>query len=129
MKERIRTVNGAVTKIGVPRHVMKARAAVGTVGYRVQRYTGRWDRLPTMSRTAAPGRTISAADPSPGWTAAGSPRRPVCAPARAASVALVGLFVLALFAVLYVARAFVVPIVLAMHLALVLSPAVRALRR
>jgi predicted PurR-regulated permease PerM len=44
-------------------------------------------------------------------------------------VALVGLFTLALFAALYVARAFVVPIVLAMHLALVLSPAVRALRR
>jgi predicted PurR-regulated permease PerM len=44
-------------------------------------------------------------------------------------VALVGLFIIALFVVLYVARAFVVPIVLAMHLALVLSPAVRALRR
>jgi len=44
-------------------------------------------------------------------------------------VALVGLFLIALFAALYVARAFVVPIVLAMHLALVLSPAVRALRR
>ena len=47
----------------------------------------------------------------------------------AATVALVGLFIIALFAALYVARAFVVPIVLAMHLALVLSPAVRALRR
>ena len=44
-------------------------------------------------------------------------------------MALVGLFVIALFAALYVARAFVVPIVLAMHLALVLSPAVRVLRR
>ncbi len=44
-------------------------------------------------------------------------------------MALVGPFVLALFAALYVARDFVVPIVLGMHLALVLSPAVRALRR
>jgi predicted PurR-regulated permease PerM len=44
-------------------------------------------------------------------------------------VALVGLFIIALFAALYVARAFLIPIVLAMHLALVLSPAVRALRR
>jgi predicted PurR-regulated permease PerM len=48
---------------------------------------------------------------------------------RAATVALVGLFILALLAALYVARVFLVPIVLAMHLALVLSPAVRALRR
>jgi predicted PurR-regulated permease PerM len=82
-----------------------------------------------MRRTAARGRTISAADSSPGRTEAGSPRRLVCAPTRAAIVALVGLFILALFAVLYVARAFVVPIVLAMQLALVLSPVVRAFRR
>jgi predicted PurR-regulated permease PerM len=129
MKERIWTVNGAVTKIGVPRHVIEARAAVGTVRYRVQRCTGRWDRLTTMSPTAATGRTISAADSSPGRTAAGSPRRRVGAPPRAAIVSLVGLFIIALFAVLYVARAFVVPIVLAMQLALVLCPAVRAFRR
>jgi predicted PurR-regulated permease PerM len=48
---------------------------------------------------------------------------------RAATVALVGLFVIALFAALYVARDFVVPIVLGMHLGFVLLPAVRALRR
>jgi predicted PurR-regulated permease PerM len=42
---------------------------------------------------------------------------------------LVGLFIIALFAALYVARAFVFPIALAMQLALLLSPAVRALRR
>lgn len=47
----------------------------------------------------------------------------------AATVALVGLFVIALFAVLYLAREFIVPIVLGMQLALVLLPAVRALRR
>ncbi len=82
-----------------------------------------------MRRTAAPGRTISAADSSHGRTEAGSSRRLVGVPARAAIVALVGLFIIALFAVLYVARAFVVPIVLAMQLALVLCPAVRALRR
>lgn len=44
-------------------------------------------------------------------------------------MALVGLFIIAHFAALYVARAFLIPILLAMHLALVLSPAVRALRR
>jgi predicted PurR-regulated permease PerM len=44
-------------------------------------------------------------------------------------VALVGLFIIALFAVLYVARAFVIPIVLAMLLASVLTPLVRALWR
>ena len=44
-------------------------------------------------------------------------------------MALVGLFVLALFATLYVARAFVIPIVLAMLLASVLTPVVRALWR
>jgi predicted PurR-regulated permease PerM len=44
-------------------------------------------------------------------------------------VALVGLFIIALFAALYVARTFVVPIVLAVQLALVLCPGVRALRR
>ncbi len=59
----------------------------------------------------------------------GARRGLVTASSSAATVALVGLFVIALFAALYVARAFVVPIVLAMHLALVLSPAVRALRR
>jgi predicted PurR-regulated permease PerM len=59
----------------------------------------------------------------------GSPRGLSGPPPSAATGALVGLFVLALFAALYVARAFVIPIVLAMHLALVLSPAVRALRR
>jgi predicted PurR-regulated permease PerM len=47
----------------------------------------------------------------------------------AATVALVGLFIIALFAALYVARAFVIPIVLAMLLASVLSPVVRALWR
>ena len=48
---------------------------------------------------------------------------------RAATVALVGLFIIALLAALYVARTIVVPILLAMHLALVLSPVVRAVRR
>jgi len=47
----------------------------------------------------------------------------------AATVALVGLFIIALLATLYVARTFLIPIGLAMLLALVLSPAVRALRR
>lgn len=59
----------------------------------------------------------------------GPPRGLVDASPSAATVALVGLFIIALFAALYVARAFVVPIVLAMHLALVLTPAVRALWR
>ena len=58
-----------------------------------------------------------------------SPRGLVNVSPGAATAALVGLFVIALFAALYVARAFVVPIVLATQLALVLSPAVRALRR
>ncbi|HTU03709.1 MAG TPA: AI-2E family transporter [Candidatus Sulfotelmatobacter sp.] len=62
-------------------------------------------------------------------TPSGTPRRLVHGSPNAATVALVGLFIIALFAVLYVARAFVIPIVLAMHLALVLSPVVRALRR
>ena len=53
----------------------------------------------------------------------------VSASTSAATVALVGLFIIALIAVLYVARAFVVPIVLGAHLALVLSPLVRGLRR
>jgi predicted PurR-regulated permease PerM len=48
---------------------------------------------------------------------------------RVATVALVGLFVIALFAALYVARDFVVPVVLGMHLGFVLLPVVRALRR
>jgi predicted PurR-regulated permease PerM len=47
----------------------------------------------------------------------------------AATGSLVGLFVIALFAVLYIARDFVVPIVLGMNLGFVLLPAVRALRR
>jgi predicted PurR-regulated permease PerM len=59
----------------------------------------------------------------------GSPAGLVGAWPRAATVALVGLFIIALFAVLYVARAFVIPIVLAMLLASVLTPVVRALWR
>lgn len=129
MKERIWTANGGVTKIGVPRHVIEARAAVGTVRYRVQRRTGRWDRLTTKRSIAVPGHPMNSPVPTAGPPATGSPRRRVGAPPRAAIVALVGLFIIALFAVLYVARAFIVPIVLAMQLALVLCPAVRALRR
>lgn len=45
------------------------------------------------------------------------------------TVALVGLFVIALFAALYLARDFVVPIVLGINVGFVLLPAVRALRR
>jgi len=91
--------------------------------------SGRGDRLTTMRWTAAPGRPIRSTESSAGRTAVRSPHGLVGASRSAATVALVGLFIIALFAALYVGRAFVVPIVLAMHLALVLSPAVRALRR
>jgi predicted PurR-regulated permease PerM len=80
-------------------------------------------------RTAGPRRPFSCAESFAGRTAAGSPQGLVAASLSAATVALIGLFIIALFAVFYVARAFVVPIVLAVQLALVLSPVVRALRR
>ena len=111
------------------RYVVKAGAAVGTVGYRAQSRDGGWGRPTTLSWKAAPRRPTSFAESPAARTAAGSPRVLVGAPLSAATVSLVGLFIIALFAVLYVARAFVVPIVLAMQLALVLCPAVRALRR
>ncbi len=49
--------------------------------------------------------------------------------ARARTIALVGLFVLAFFAALYAASEFFIPVVAASILALVLTPAVAALRR
>jgi predicted PurR-regulated permease PerM len=80
-------------------------------------------------RAAGPRRLVSYAESSAGQTAAGSPHCLVAPTLSAATVALIGLFIISLFAALYVARAFVVPIVLATQLALVLSPAVRLLRR
>jgi predicted PurR-regulated permease PerM len=108
-EEGIRSVKGTKTTIGVP--------------------IGQRDHLTTVRGRVAPGRPIRSATYSAERTMAASPR-PVVGPLpTAATAALVGMFVLALFAILYVARAFVLPIVLAMHLALLLSPAVRALRR
>ena len=80
-------------------------------------------------RTAGPGRSFSCAESSAGRTAAGAPQGLVAASPSTATVALIGLFVIALFAALYIARTVVVPIVLAVQFALVLSPVVRALRR
>jgi len=58
-----------------------------------------------------------------------APATPVDVVASAANVALKGLFVLALFYTFYFARSVILPIVLAMLLALILSPAVRLLKR
>ncbi|MGE5523770.1 MAG: AI-2E family transporter [Rhodospirillaceae bacterium] len=58
-----------------------------------------------------------------------APATPVDVVASATNVALKGLFVLALFYTFYFARAVILPVVLAMLLALILSPAVRLLRR
>lgn len=104
-------------------------ATVGTIGYRTRRHNGHWDRLTTLRWAAAPGRPISSPESSGGRTAAGPLRQLVAAPPRAATVALVGLFVIALFVILYIAQAFVLPIAFAMSLASLLSPTVRALRR
>ena len=111
------------------RGVVQAGAAVGMVGYSGHPCNGRLDHLTTMRWTVGPGHSTGSTESSAGGTPPGSPRALVGASPRAATVALVGLFILALLAALYVARVFLVPIVLAMHLALVLSPAVRALRR
>ena len=112
-----------------PRSFIQADEAVGTAGYCVHPRNGHGDRLTTMRWMAAPGHAIGSTESAAERFAAGSPHRLVFAPASAAIVALVGLFIIALFAALYVARAFVFPIALAMQLALLLSPAVRALRR
>ena len=80
MNERIWTVNGAVTKIGVPRHVIEARVAVGTARERVQRRTGRWGRLKTKRSIAVPVHPINSPVPTAGPPATGSPRRRVGAP-------------------------------------------------
>ena len=104
-------------------------ATVGTIGYRARRYNGHWDRLTTLRWAAAPWRPINSLESFGGRPAASLVRRIVAAPPRAATVALVGLFVIALFVILYIARTFVLPIAFAMPLALLLSPAVRALRR
>lgn len=57
------------------------------------------------------------------------PATPVEVVASAPDVALKGLFLLALFYTFYFARAVLLPVVLAMLLALILYPAVRALKR
>ena len=102
---------------------------IHTPGFRLQRCNRRGDRLTTVRATAAHEHPISSGASSVGRATAGLPRRRVFAPSHAATVALVGLFILALFATLYATRAFVLPIALAMQLALLLSPAVRALWR
>jgi predicted PurR-regulated permease PerM len=58
-----------------------------------------------------------------------APATPVDVVATATNVALKGLFVLALFYTFYFARSVILPVVLAMLLALVLFPAVRVLKR
>ncbi len=57
------------------------------------------------------------------------PATPVDVVASATNVALKGLFVLALFYTFYFARSVILPVVLAMLLALILYPAVRVLKR
>jgi len=57
------------------------------------------------------------------------PATPVDVVASAPSIALKGLFLLALFYTFYFARSVLLPVVLAMLLALILYPAVRALKR
>jgi predicted PurR-regulated permease PerM len=124
MNERIPTANG------VARATPQTNgAAAGAVGHRARSRHGRWGRLPTIRSIAVPRHPISSPDLAAGPPATGSPRRRVFAPSHAATVALVGLFILAIFAALYIARAFVLPLALAMHAAFLLSPAVRVLRR
>ena len=68
------------------------------------------------------------ASPSPPPTL-DEPATPVDVVASAPSVAVKGLFLLAMFYTLYFARAVLLPVVLALLLALILYPAVRALKR
>lgn len=71
--------------------------------------------------------TVIPADPPPRTIDA--PATPVDVVASTTHVALRGLFLLALFYTFYFARSVILPVVLAMLLALILSPAMRALKR
>jgi predicted PurR-regulated permease PerM len=77
--------------------------------------------------SAANGEPVIPADRPP--PTLDTPATPVDVVASATNVALKGLFVLALFYTFYFARSVILPVVLAMLLALILSPAVRVLKR